>query len=191
MKILTIMGSPRKKGNTAAVLSAFEELAEGTHQVERINIRDVKVAGCLGCDRCFQVSDKPGCSQRDDGNPILERVLDADLIVYASPVYCWSYTAQLKALMDRHYCLVKWKDGVSRSLEPGKPAMLLLTCGGGALNNADLVQEEFKREIAYLEWRSAGMYVVDNTTTPAELGDRRSATARAMLADLVGIEVGT
>ena len=57
MKILTILGSPRRKGNTAAVLAKFEEMAKGEHSVDRINIVDYDVRGCLGCDFVLQ---KPG-----------------------------------------------------------------------------------------------------------------------------------
>lgn len=52
MKILTILGSPKKHGNTATVLKRFEELISPLHQVERINLRDYTIHGCLGCNVC-------------------------------------------------------------------------------------------------------------------------------------------
>jgi len=52
MKIITILGSPRKKGNTAKVLSMFEGKVEKNHEVERVNITQYKVGGCLGCYKC-------------------------------------------------------------------------------------------------------------------------------------------
>ena len=116
MNVITVLGSPRRHGNTAAALTAFETLAGQTHHVERINLPDFRVEGCLGCYACQRHPDQPGCAQRDDGNALLQRLLDADLIVYASPVYGWSYPAQAKALIDRHFCLVKWQpDGSCHS----------------------------------------------------------------------------
>ena len=187
MKIATILGSPRKRGNTAAVLQAFEALAAPQHEIDRINITDYHVAGCLGCDHCFSVLAEPGCAQRDDAVELLERILAADLVVYAAPVYCWAFPAQLKALLDRHYCLVKWQDGeVAAALMAGKRAALLVTCGGDAEDNADLIQTMFEREIAYVRGVVAGKYVVANCTTPAELAGRAAEMGRRMARELIG-----
>ena len=106
MKIITILGSPRKKGNTAKVLSMFEGKVEKNHEVERINITQYKVGGCLGCYKCKEKKDEPGCVQKDDALTIFEKMIQADAIVYASPLYCWSFTSQIKPLIDRHFCLV-------------------------------------------------------------------------------------
>ena len=179
MKILTILGSPRRRGNTAAVLGMFEQQASARHQVERINLTDYTVNGCLGCDACQRKLDEPGCRQHDDALTIFERMKAADLIVYASPVYAWSISAQLKALFDRHYCLVKWNAG-EKALLAGRRAMLLVTCGGSANENADLVQPMFARQMACMKMEVAGLFVVDNCTTPDELGERAAATAAEM-----------
>ena len=60
MKIITILGSPRKKGNTAQVLSMFEDKIEKNHEVERINITQYKVGGCLECLKCKEKKSEPG-----------------------------------------------------------------------------------------------------------------------------------
>ena len=187
MKIVTVLGSPRKRGNTAAVLAAFESQVAREREIDRINITDYRVKGCRGCDHCFSVLDEPGCAQRDDAVQLLRRILAADLVVYASPVYCWSFPAELKALLDRHYCLVKWRNGeIAASLASGKRAALLVTCGGGAGDNADLIQVMFDREIEYLGGVVAGKYVVDNCGTPAELGKRAAEMGRRMARELAG-----
>jgi multimeric flavodoxin WrbA len=189
MKILTILGSPRKRGNTAAVLAAFEEQVVPGHEIERINITDYRVEGCRGCDVCQDRLDEPGCLQKDDAVRLLERILAADTVIYACPVYCWSFPAQLKALMDRHYCLVKWQNGeIAAALMTGKRTALLVTCGGDAADNADLIQVMFEREMAYVRGQVVGQYVVANCTTPAELGDRAAETARRMAREIVGVE---
>ncbi len=185
MKILTILGSPRRKGNTAAVLARFERLAAAEHSVERINITDYEVRGCLGCDSCFKNLEEPGCKQKDDGVALLERILAADVVIYASPLYCWSYSAQLKALLDRHYCLVKWQEGQkAAALMQGKTAALLVTCGDAVENNADTIQIEFEREMEYLGCRVLGKYIVPHCTLPKALGEKAARTAQEMFADL-------
>lgn len=185
MKILTLLGSPRKNGNTATVLNSFEELARNHFQVERIHVPDATIRGCLGCDACQKKLNEPGCVQKDDAAQIFTQMLAADIIVYASPVYAWDFTAQMKALLDRHYCLVKWNTGSeSLSLLEGKRAMLLCTCGGVKENNADLIQVIFEREMNYVHGKVIGSYILGNCTTPKQLGETAQETARQMLADL-------
>lgn len=186
MKITTILGSPRKRGNTAAVLKQFEDCVPAPHQVERINITDYTVKGCLGCDVCQRKRDEPGCAQKDDAVALLNRLLASDVVVYATPLYCWDFSAQLKALVDRQYCLVKWKVEGSPSLFAGKRVALLVTCGSGIENNADVIQTIFDREAEYTGCTVLGKFIVPNCTEPAELGDRAEKTAREMVRCIVG-----
>ena len=188
MKIVTLLGSPRKRGNTATILGMFEGLVAARHEVVRIDICDHRVQGCLGCDRCQKVLHEPGCAQKDDAPAILARLMAADAIVYASPVYCWCFTAQMKALLDRHYCLVKWQEGeVVEALLEGKRAALLATCGGTAEENADLMQQVFARQMRYVGCRPVGTYVVGECTTPRELGTRATEAAARMAREIAGV----
>lgn len=190
MKITTILGSPRRNGNTAAVLKRFELLAPPTDRVERINITDYSIGGCLGCDACRRNLTAQGCVRRDDAAAIFDRLLESDLIVYATPLYVWGFTAQMKALLDRHYCLTKWVDGrVANALLRGKRAALLVTCGDAAEGNADLIQGIFDREMRYLGCQVVGKYVVDNCTTPDKLGSRAVDVAESMWRDIQGLTV--
>jgi multimeric flavodoxin WrbA len=188
VKLVTVLGSPRKHGHTAAVLGAFERLAsQRQHGIERINVVDWTVGGCLGCDTCFETLDAPGCAQDDDAAWILEHILDSDLVVYASPVYAWGFTGQLKPLIDRHYCLVKWQgDEVASALMTGKRAALLATCGGDAAGNADLLEASFKRLLAYARCQPVGIYVLDNCSSrPEGPGAAGDALARRMALELL------
>ncbi len=187
MQILTLLGSPRKHGNTDGVLRRFEVLAAGLgHAVTRMNILDYDVAGCLGCDNCQGGLADFGCVQSDDAEEILGQIRAADLAVYAAPVYCWNVPAQFKALIDRHYCTVKWEAGevVARLLE-GKRCALLLTCGGDATSNADLTLPMFERQMEYIGGITAGMYVLDNCTSPVEDASRAEVLAQQMAAELL------
>jgi multimeric flavodoxin WrbA len=189
MQIVTILGSPRRHGNTAAVLAHLEGLLAGQHQVRRINVVDHKVRGCTGCGTCQKVLDEPGCKQDDDALQILHRMCEADAVVYATPLYAWSFPAQIKALIDRHYCLTKWGDnGVVRSLLAGKRAALLVTCGDAVEGNADLIQVEFARQMEAARCHAIGSYVVPHCSEPDRLGEPAWAVARALALDLCGAQ---
>lgn len=189
MKMTTVLGSPRKRGNTATILRCFEEMAAPYAHIERINVVEHEVRGCLGCDACQKKTDIPGCHQRDDTAAILETLLASDVIVYASPVYVWDFTAQMKALMDRHYCLVKWKYDPPLTLMQGKRTALLVTCGGARAENVDLIQQVFQREMDYAGCRVIGMYGVGDCSIPSRLGPEKEATARRMLSDFLAAGV--
>lgn len=187
MTITTILGSPRKRGNTAAILTAFEKLVSH-HTVNHINIPATGINGCLGCDACQRITDAPGCVQKDAVGEMLTTIVRSDVVVYASPVYVWDFSAQMKALMDRHCCFVKWKqDPGTRFLLQGKPALLLTTCGGDADTNADLIREIFTREMNYLHCRIIGIYNVPNCTIPSALGEDVQKTAQCMADDVLKI----
>jgi multimeric flavodoxin WrbA len=181
MKIVTIMGSPHKNGNTATVLGKFEEKISSKHEVERVNMADVEVMGCVGCMACRDTPEAPGCIQRDDANGIFEKLIEADVVIYATPLYVWGFSSQLKAFLDRHVCLGTGSYGSDwSSLVAGKPAMLLVTSGGPEENNADIIQTSFDRICSYLKMDCGGKFIVGLCTTPDELGDRAEETASRM-----------
>jgi multimeric flavodoxin WrbA len=188
MHVTTVLGSPRKAGNTATVLGLFEELmTRQRHKVDRINVVDYDVRGCLGCQACREVRHKPGCKQQDDAVAIFERLIASDAVIFATPLYTYGFTAQMKALIDRQYCLVTgYGSPEYTSLLQGKRIALLVTCGGPVEENADLIQEAFDREGQYQQWNIVGKYVVPHCGTPDELGDRAIQTAMRMARDTVG-----
>ncbi len=187
MKIMTILGSPKKKGNTAAVLGMFEEIVSKDHTIDRVNISDCNVKGCLGCYACQRTSEEPGCIQKDDAISIIGRIVEADAVIYATPLYDWSFSSQIKALLDRQLCLATdYGTPDHKSLIEGKKVALLVTCGGPIENNADLIQEIFDRMFAsFLKADIAGKYVVPLCTTPDKMGDEAMGTAKQMAEAIV------
>lgn len=110
MKILFVNGSPRR-GNTALVLEALAARL-GAHEVETANLSDLRVNGCIGCLKCQQDVDHFVCHQAgDDANAVLAKIVAADVVLFATPLYGHSFTAQLKCLADRASALVKWVGG--------------------------------------------------------------------------------
>jgi multimeric flavodoxin WrbA len=188
MQLTTVLGSPRKEGNTAKVLDLFEKLmAQQGHEVDRIDVVDYEVKGCLGCQTCQQVRREPGCRQQDDAVGLFERIIASDAVVYATPLYTYGFTAQMKAFIDRQYCLVTgYGSPEYTSLLKGKRTALLVTCGGPIEGNADLIQEAFDREGRYQQWNVVGKYIVPFCTTPDALGDKATEIAERMARDIAG-----
>ena len=181
MKFITVFGSPRKKGNTAKVLSMFEDIVGKNHEVERVNITKHKINGCLGCYKCKEKKDEPGCVQKDDALDIFEKMIQADAIVYASPLYCWGFTAQIKPLIDRHFCLVS-DDGTSdhSSLIKGKSSALLVTCAGPIEGNCDPIRGVFKGITDYMQLIGKGDFILPFCTTPDEIGDNGAELSESL-----------
>ena len=109
--VLIISASPRRKGNSDTLCDRFAEGAlESGNKVEKIFLKDRKINYCTGCGYCFE-SHK--CSQKDDMAEILEKLIAADVIVLATPVYFYTMDAQMKCFIDRttpRYAEIKNKD---------------------------------------------------------------------------------
>ena len=107
-KILIILGGGRKKGNTAQLADAFMKGAmEAGHKTELISLNQLQVNGCIGCNACRY--GKP-CVQKDDFNSLVPKILEADLLVLASPLYFWTISSKIKAFIERFYCIAQKDD---------------------------------------------------------------------------------
>lgn len=107
MKILVLQGSARKQGHTAALVQAFAEGAcEVGHDVTIMDVADMDIHGCTGCEWCHTQGDGQ-CVQRDDMQQIYPLYDAADMIVIASPIYYGSFTGQMHCAIHRTYALGK------------------------------------------------------------------------------------
>ena len=99
-KVLILSGSPRKGGNSDILCDEFLRGArEAGHTVEKLRVSERKIAPCSGCYYCTAHSG--ACVHKDDMAEVLQKMIDADVIVLASPVYFYAINAQLKAVIDR------------------------------------------------------------------------------------------
>jgi len=99
-KVIIICGSPRVGGNSDLLAAQFAKGAtEAGHKVQTVYLRQLKMGFCHGCLACLP--DKKSCIQNDDANALLPWVLDADVICFATPVYYYSITGQMKTFLDR------------------------------------------------------------------------------------------
>ena len=153
MKIVSILGSPKKHGNTAMILEKVSTKLKGVADFEIIHITDYKINGCLGCSCCQQVLDKLGCIQKDDVEKLLHKLMDADVILYGTPLYGHSYSGQLKIFMDRHVALFKFVAGSDKSVNEmeilsfieKKPVGLIVSCRGPEEYNTELIKQQFNK----------------------------------------------
>lgn len=141
MKITTILGSPRKKGNTSTILTLMEnEFRSKGHEVERINLQEFNLNPCRACFACKDISEKPSCVQKDDANMLFRKLAESDAIVLSSPLYMWTYSAQMKAFLDRSLCIVSgFMTPEHTSLIAGKKTAFVVACAGPLEMNADLM----------------------------------------------------
>jgi len=188
MKILTILGGPRVDGNTDRILDWAERaLREWGHDVERVNLAERDVRGCKSCFACTEEPEQPGCVLSDDGPEIFGKMVAADALLFATPLYMWGVASQLKALLDRSICLVRGYGSPDyRSFVDAKPIVLLVSCAGPVEGNAELVQESFARYAAYTKLDSRGAFVFPHCTDVNMLPNTHGKQARALAAALVG-----
>ena len=131
---MVLCGSPRKKGNTNTIV---EWMAEGARkqgaEVEIIDVANLKYKanGCTACMGCKK-SEKYECVIDDEAKPILARIPEADVITFATPIYFFGPTAQLKLFLDRMYSLFKMDEKTGEFIHPlkGKTFALIATSGG-------------------------------------------------------------
>jgi len=132
-KILAFRGSPRKKGNSTLMLNSFiDGVNNDLYEYEIIDPYKIDINYCLGCLQC-NVTKK--CIQKNDyWDELSEKILAADIIVFASPVYFHHFPAALKLILDRFRSFVKItmiKDGLIHVpwQEWKKKFVLLLSMG--------------------------------------------------------------
>ena len=151
MKIAAFLGSPRKNGNTAHLLKEFLKGASEKSgvMINQVYLQENRILGCTGCGYC---KTSAGCNLEDDMQNIYPILKEADVLVFATPVYWWSMSSQLKALIDRFYAL-------KISEIKSKKVYLLMTYGGSLPNSgADLVERTFRDIFEYIKWELVKVY---------------------------------
>lgn len=161
MKLTVLMGSPRKEGNTWAVLKPMlEEWSSTGHQAEVFWLYDMEINGCIACRSCQKDWNKFGCKYKDDMQKVYDAVLSSDVMVLASPIYCWFCTAPMKAALDRlMYGMNKYYgDEKGPSLWAEKHVAIVTTCGYKPEKGADLFEEGIKRYCKHSSLVYDGMF---------------------------------
>jgi len=188
MQITTLLGSAKKKGNTATVLGwVNEELESLGHDVEGIYLYNKSINGCLGCAKCRENPAEIACVQKDDAIDIMEKMIASDAVLFATPIYFWGFSAQLKALIDRGYSLVtNYHKPGHTSLMEGKRIGLLVTGADAYEDNAEGMFSAFDRIVDFLLARKTAELYVGECSLPTEIPEEVRKKAVALARSLVG-----
>ena len=152
MKILILSGSPRKGGNTDLLVEAFVKGASQKHHVEIVSVHDYKVNPCIGCNACVR-NGLHTCVQKDDMFFIYEKMIQADMLVIASPVYFYGLSAQLKAVIDRCHNPI-------RDTFPIKKMALLLVGAATLPELFDSILSQYQLCLNFFKLEDAGRVLV-------------------------------
>jgi len=141
MKVVAFNGSARKDGNTAILVNAlFKELKKEKIQTELVQLAGKKIRGCTACGKCFVNRDKKCVIGNDIVNECIEKMLDADGIILASPTYFADVSTEMKALIDRAGFVAKANDDMFRR-KVG--AAVVAVRRGGAIHAFDTMNHFF------------------------------------------------
>ena len=169
MKILILNGSPTKDGNTVALVNAFKEGAESKgHKVTVLDVAHKKVNGCLSCNYCHNQGNGK-CIQQDDMQQIYPILMETEMIVFASPIYYFTMSAQLEAVIQRFYAI--------NHPPKAKYSALLLSSYSPDVYAGAIGQ--YENMIAYMGMTDKGIVTADNSTnkTPAKLAEVKELAA--------------
>ena len=148
-KIIILNGAARKNGNTAKLAESFADGARSAgNEVKSFYLDSMDIHSCKGCLNANKNSKSP-CSQKDDMDKIYAEFEEADIIVFASPLYFWTVTGTLKTAADRLYAELECL-GYGRF---PKKCVLLMTADGGDYSQAVTWYRTYERNLG---WKNLG-----------------------------------
>lgn len=159
MKILVLQGSPNANGSTAILAREFAVGArEAGHDVDIVNVASLDVAPCTGCVACGYGGP---CAQYDDFDELREQILASDMLVFATPLYYYGMTAQLKAVVDR-FCSANPRISSKRL----KSALLAVAWNDDSWT-FDALEAHYDTLVRYLNLRDCGRVLGGGCGTPS------------------------
>lgn len=178
-KIVVITGSPRKDGNSFAMTEAFIKAAEAKgHSVIRFDAAMKKLGGCHACETCFKTG--KACTFDDDFNTIAPAILEADAVVFTTPVYWYSIPAQIKCVIDRIFSFVVGGEDIS-----GKECALIACCEEDDMSVMDGVRIPIERSAALIKWHMVGEVLVPGVLNVGDIEKTDGCAQAAALADKI------
>lgn len=179
-KVVVLNGSPRKNGNTSALVSAFAGGAESAgNSVEVFHLGSLEIHGCLGCGGGHSGRDCP-CVQHDGMDRIYPAVRDCDVLVLASPLYYWNLSGQLRTAVDRLFALEEGGENLLRG--HGRASALLMSAEGSDF--ADVLTY-YDHLTEHLRWKNLGHVLCGGNWDPGDIsGKKELDEARALGASI-------
>lgn len=150
-KIIVMNGSPRKNGNTAALVREFTKGAEDAgHTVTEFFLDGMEIHGCKGCFGGHSGRACP-CVQKDDMAKLYPAVKECDVLVLASPLYYWNMSGQLRTAIDRLFALEEGDGNLLRG--HGRAGALLMAAEGHGFED---VVRYYDHLMEHLRWENLG-----------------------------------
>ncbi|MGB7538574.1 MAG: flavodoxin family protein [Anaerolineales bacterium] len=173
-KVLGIVGSPRKKGNTHLLVSRILEGAQSAGaETELLLLNDLTIRECDDCHVCW--SGKP-CARNDDMNAVYPRIAASGVLVFGTPVYWYAPTALMKCFIDR---FVYFNCPANREMIRGKSAILAVPFEEENPETAALVTAFFEKSLAYLEVNLIGSVIVPGMGRRGQILEQPARLAEA------------
>jgi len=179
--ILVISGSYKRDGNTESLINWFREGAESKGakiEVVRAAHLKYKVAGCTSCRRC-QKLEKYECAIDDDAKKVLRKMIDADVIVIATPLYFFAASAPIMILVDRMFSLYKWDNAADTMTTPLKGKTLVLIASAYEDVGLDALEKPFKLTADYTSMKFESLLIPDAGVS-GDIRDDEDARERAV-----------
>jgi len=169
-KIIVLNGSPRNKGNTSALIDSFSEGAEEHgHVVTRFNLQRMHIHPCMGCLEGEGRLESP-CKQDDDMNKVYPAFEEADIVVFASPLYYWSFSAQLKIALDRLFAVTE-AHGMKT---PKKECAMLIAAEEDSPESFAPIVDYYNLLMKNLGWEDKGMVLAGGVYKVGDIAGKPS-----------------
>lgn len=173
-KILGVIGSPRKNGNTDIMVS---RILAGAHDsgadVETITLAGLRILECDGCHACWK--GRHECSKKDDMRLLYPKIAQSDAIVFGTPVYWYGPTALMKCFIDR---FVYFNCPENRKQIKGKAAVIAIPFEDRTIATSDLVVDFFEKSLEYLEVMPIDKVLAPGVTKRGDVNDKKRIMAR-------------
>lgn len=161
MKIVVLTGSPRKNGNSAYLAEQFIKGAQEVgHDIFRFDCALQNVEGCMACNHCGM---NGPCVLKDDFDIVRPHIIAADMVVFATPMYYFGFSAQIKKVIDRFYAINGQIKGVR------KKAAFMMTYANTAAKEAQPMLQHYRALTEYLGWEDVGTVVAPGVWTAGSI----------------------
>jgi len=173
--VLILLGSPREDGNSTRLAFAFADAASVRGwSVQSIRVPALDIAPCDGCGECWQPASRP-CVIRDDMESVYPLLRKADALVFATPLHFFTWSAPLKTLIDRLFCLApKRRHGLRN-----RPVFLIAAGADDAPAAFAGLKATFRLVSDYMGWRPLGHLLVPGVAAEDDVARRPRALSRA------------
>lgn len=166
MKILVLNGSPHLNGATSDMVTAFASGARDRgHEVVCINVAHKSIRGCMACEYCR--THEGTCVQKDDMQAIYPEILSADMVVFASPIYYFTLSAQLQAVIHRTYAI---------DIPKNVQKVALILSSGSPYVYGPAITEYYQSIVEYWGVENAGIFTANGEQNKS--GEKRKELYR-------------